>query len=189
MKGITKEEWQEVVQALRRSPLPVPPSLIGDYDNWLCRSYAGRTFFTMGDYENAIMVLATVLDIQPDLEDKPQDGFSQAEHKVLCLLDMVEIIMALANNPTAALRYMDEVVAICEKFDGEFISANPEKIWQRRQELLRLAGQNEEQKTWQPKVKMQKREVLSIEEVRHRQSKGAAQGELLEGIKNILQAK
>ncbi len=195
MGGITKEEWPEIVNRLKHSALPVPPSFVGDYDNWLCRSYAGRTLFSMGDYENALMVLATVLEVEPDLQDRPAEGFSQAEHKVLCLIDMVELIMGLANNPEAALRYQDEAVDICEKFQGEFITANPEKIWQKKIELLRLAGRAVEAETaastlWQPAVKLKEREVLDMEEVRHRQGskdvKGVGPEDLLTGLSDVL---
>lgn len=181
MGGITKAEWPEIVNRLKRSALPVPPSFVSDYDNWLCRSYAGRTLFSMGDYEDALMVLATVLDVEPDLQDRPVEGFSQAEHKVLCLTDMVELIMGLAHNPEAALRYQNEAVELCEKFQGEFITANPEKIWQKKIELLRLAGREGEAKAlantpWQPAAKLKEREILDMEEVRHRQGSQGAKG-------------
>jgi len=195
MSGITKAEWPEIVNKLKHSALPVPPSFVSDYDNWLCRSYAGRTLFVMEDYENALMVLATVLDVQPDLQDKPAEGFSQVEHKVLCLLDMVELIMGLAHNPEAALRYQNEAVELCETFQGEFRTADPEKIWQKKIELLRLAGRVEEAETaaktqWQPAAKLKQQEVLDVAEVRHRKGSQGDSGfkteDFLKGINDNL---
>jgi len=195
MNGITKEEWPGIVNKLKHSALPVPPSYVSDYDNWLCRSYAGRTLFAMEDYENALMVLATVLDVQPDLQDKPEEGFSQTEHKVLCLTDMVELIMGLANNPEAALRYQNEAVKLCENFRGEFRTADPMKIWQKKIELLRLAGKVEEAETaakmgWQPKASLKKQELLDVTAVRHRKGQQGDSGfkteEFLKGINDNL---
>ena len=169
------------MEKLKKSSLLIPPSFVNNYDDWRCRSFAGRALLAMEDYNSAIPVLASVLDVEPDLQDRPAEGFSQAEHKVLCLTDMVELIMGLANNPEAALRYQNEAVKLCEKFQGEFITANPEKIWQKKIELLRLAGREGEAKAlantpWQPAAKLKEREILDMEEVRHRQGSQGAKG-------------
>lgn len=177
MIGIEKAEWPEILAKLKKSSLLIPPSFINNYDDWRCRSFAGRALLAMEDYDSAIPVLASVLDVEPDLKDKPVEGFSQAEHKVLCLMKMAEVIWGMMQNGEAALHYVDEAIAICEKFDGVFRSLDPLEVWQYRLKILRLMGQTEqaateEQRGWRPACKRAEREVLDITEVRHRQPGG-----------------
>lgn len=173
MKGITKEEWPVIVKKLSSGALPVPAGLISDYDNWLCRSYAGRTLYIMDDIENALMVLATVLDVEPNLDDKPVDGFSETEHKVLCLLTMADIIWTLAKNADAAVRYVDEAAELCQKFTGEFLVTGWEECQVKRWDILfqmGASGAEVELKKAKLAVKPKKvREQLDINEVRRRQ--------------------
>lgn len=175
MQGITKNEWGEIVRLLAKNPLPVPEPLIGDFDNWLCRSYAGRALYASGDIENALMVLATVIDVEPNLNDKPQEGFSECEHKILCLMDLAEIIWSLAKNAEAAVRYIDDAINLCQKFTGEFLIADEAKCEVRRWEILLANGQADaEEKLAQAKLKLKpkkEQEKLSIYEVRRRNYK------------------
>lgn len=172
MQGITKAEWQGIVQKLAKGALPVPEAFISDYDNWLCRSYAGRALYANGDIENALLVLATVLDVHPDLQDKPAEGFSQTEHKVLCLLDMAEIIWSLTKNGEAALCYLDEAYELCKQYTGEFLVTDEYRCNVRRWEIMSEMGKDgavEELQKANLLVKPKKeQEKLSIYEVRHR---------------------
>lgn len=177
MVGVTKAEWPEILAKLKKSSLLIPPSFVNNYDDWRCRSFAARTLLAMEDYDSAIPVLVSVLEVEPDLNDKPQDGFSQAEHKALCLMKMGEVIWGMMGNAEVALRYVDQAKAICEQFDGEFLSLDPLEVWNFHLQLLRSMGQEEmaageEKQGWQPRCHKRQQEVLDITEVRHRQPVG-----------------
>ena len=177
MDKMTPAEWSAIVEKLKKSPLPIPPSFIANMDDWKCRSNAGRALYAMGDYDNAILALVSVLDVKPNLNDNPDDGFSEAEHKVLCLMCMVDLIWGMTKNGDAALMYLNQALAICEKFTGTFRSQDPLAVWQKRLDLLKQMGKEEqaraeEQKGWQPACCKAKDEVLNIAEVRRRQSQG-----------------
>ena len=144
MQGIEKGEWPEIVKRLKSCEYPVPKAMIGDYDNWLCRSFAGRMLYALHDVETALMVLATTVDVQPDWGHVPENGFSEVEHKVLCLKDLAEIIWELARNGEAALRYLDEADRLCRSFAGRFRAADRGRCWVRRLEFKRECGRTAE---------------------------------------------
>ena len=58
------------------------------------------------DIEGAMAVLATVKDVQPDMNDAPEFGLSEVEHKVLCLRDIAEIVWTLTGIGDAPLVYL-----------------------------------------------------------------------------------
>lgn len=196
MEKITQAEWSAIVEKLKKSPLPIPPSFVANLDDWKCRSNAGRALYSLGDYDNAIIVLVSVLDVEPNLDDNPEEGFSEAEHKVLCLMCMVDLIWGMMQNGDAALMYLDKALAICEKFTGVFHSQDPLQVWHKRLDILKKMGkeeqaQAEEQKGWHPACHKAQDEVLDIAEVRRRQSQaqdksGFQAEDLLKGIQNNL---
>ena len=82
--------------------------MIQDYNDWRCRSIVGRALYWMGDTESAMRVLSTVVNVEPNMDDDPEYGLSEAEHKVLCLRDIAEIVWKLAKSEEAALTYLKE---------------------------------------------------------------------------------
>ena len=87
-----KLDWQGYVQKVASCDVPIPLTMINDFEDWKCRSIVGRMLLILKDMEGAMEVLATVKDVQPDMNDAPEYGLSEAEHKVLCLRDIAEIV-------------------------------------------------------------------------------------------------
>lgn len=139
-----KQEWLEYVHKVSSCDYPIPPNLINDYDDWKCRSNVGRMLLILKDIEGAMRVLSTVKDVQPDMDDVPEFGLSEAEHKVLCLRDIAEIVWKLTGTANASLIYLKEAYRLCREYKAVFRSADRGAVWARRLELLRSCG--EEQK-------------------------------------------
>ncbi len=148
-----QKEWQAYVEKVAKCQFPVPMELINDYDDWRCRSIVGRMLLVLDDVEGAIAILSTVKDIKPNLEDVPENGLSEAEHKVLCLRDIAEIVYKLTGTTAAPIVYLDEANHWCRAYKHPFRGADRGAIWYRRQELLLADGQQERameeaEKTW-----------------------------------------
>ncbi|MDO4920380.1 MAG: hypothetical protein Q4E64_00915 [Phascolarctobacterium sp.] len=136
-------EWQGYVHRVATYDCPIPLSFINDYNDWKCRSTVGRMLLILKDVEGAMAVLATVKDVQPDMEDAPDFGLSEAEHKVLCLRDIAQIVWDLTGTADAPLVYLREAYKLCRDYKHVFRSADRGKIWVRRLELLRSCGREE----------------------------------------------
>ena len=119
-----KQEWQGYVQKVASCDYPIPLNLINDYDDWKCRSNVGRMLMILKDIEGAMAVLATVKDVQPDMEDAPEFGLSEAEHKVLCLRDIAEIVWRLTGTGDAPIIYLNEAYRLCREYKKVFRSAD-----------------------------------------------------------------
>lgn len=138
-----KQEWQAYVQKVASCDYPIPPNLINDYDDWKCRSNVGRMLLILKDIEGAMAVLATVKDVQPDMDDAPEFGLSEAEHKVLCLREIAQIVWQLTGTGDAPLFYLDEAYKLCRSYQHVFRSADRGAIWARRLEIKRSCGEEE----------------------------------------------
>ena len=68
-------------------------------------------------------------DVQPDMEDAPEFGLSEAEHKVLCLRDIAEIIWRLTGTGDAPIIYLNEAYRLCREYKKVFRSADRGAIW------------------------------------------------------------
>ena len=136
-------EWQGYVHRVATCDYPIPLSFINDYDDWKCRSTVGRMLLILKDVEGAMAVFATVKDVRPDMEDAPEYGLSEAEHKVLCLRDIAQIVWQLTGTADAPLVYLREAYKLCRDYKHVFRSADRGKIWVRRLELLRSCGQED----------------------------------------------
>lgn len=137
------QEWQGYVYKMLHCDYPIPPQLVSNYDDWKCRSVVGRMLLILKDVEGAMNVLATVKDIEPDMEDAPDFGLSEAEHKVLCLRDIAEIIWKLTGRLDAPLVYLKEADRLCRAYKYTFRSADRGAIWARRLEMLRESGEED----------------------------------------------
>lgn len=138
------EEWQEYVQKVANYHIPIPPDFIKDYNDWHCRSIVGRMLFLMQDVEGAMRVLSTVRDIEIDMEQYPDYGLSDAEHKCLCLRDLGEIVWMLAQKAEAALYYYEQAYAICRDYKHPLHSAKRGAIWARILDIKFASGKQEE---------------------------------------------
>ena len=138
-----KQEWQGYVQKVASCDYPIPPNLINDYNDWKCRSNVGRMLMILKDVEGAMAVLATVKDVQPDMDDVPEFGLSEAEHKVLCLRDIAQIVWQLTGTGDAPLFYLNEAYKLCRSYKHVFRSADRGAIWARRLEIMRDCGEEE----------------------------------------------
>ena len=135
------KEWQEYVEKVAKCQFPVPMELINDYEDWRCRSIVGRMLLVLDDVEGAISILSTVKDVKPNLDDVPENGLSEAEHKVLCLRDIAEIVYKLTGTTAAPIVYLDEANHWCRAYQHPFRGADRGAIWYRRQEFLVADGQ------------------------------------------------
>lgn len=139
-----QQEWMGYVSRLVSGEYPVPAGMIQDYNDWRCRSIVGRALYWMGDTEGAMRVLSTVVDVEPNMEDEPEYGLSEAEHKVLCLRDIAEIVWKLAKSEEAALTYLKEAYDICRACKHGFRTTPRGEMFYRRLEVLREAGKAEQ---------------------------------------------
>lgn len=138
-----KQEWQAYVQKVATCDYPIPTHLINDYNDWKCRSNVGRMLMILKDIEGAMSVLATVKDVQPNMEDAPEYGLSEAEHKVLCLRDIAEIVWQLTGTGDAPIFYLREADKICREYKYVFRSAKRGEIWVHQLEIMRRCGENQ----------------------------------------------
>ncbi len=138
-----KQEWREYVHKVTTCDIPIPPNLINDYDDWKCRSNVGRMLLVLKDVEGAMAVLATVKDVKPDLEEVPEYGLSEAEHKVLCLRDIAQIVWDLTGTGDAPLYYLHEANEICRAYKHIFRTCDRGDIWARRVRIMRSCGSEE----------------------------------------------
>ena len=93
MRDIDDQEWKAYVTKCTTGEWPVPPGFVSDKNNWLCRAIVGRVLYFIKDVEGALTVLSTFInDVEPDMEDHPDQGMCEAEHFVLSLRDISEII-------------------------------------------------------------------------------------------------
>ncbi len=139
-----EKEWQGYVLRVASCDYPIPYDFIKNYDDWHCRSIVGRMLLMLHEVESAMMVLSTVRDIEVDIDDNPEFGLSDPEHKCLCCRDLGEIVWLLAHNLEASLYYMNQAYDICLQYKHEFVTVKRGAIWVRRLELLREAGKLEE---------------------------------------------
>ena len=138
------EEWQEYVNKVASYSIPIPPDFIKDYNDWHCRSIVGRMLFIMQDIEGAMRVLSTVRDIEIDMDQYPDYGLSDAEHKCLCLRDLGEIVWLAAQKAEAALYYFEQAYAICCAYKHPLHSAKRGAIWARILDLKFASGRQNE---------------------------------------------
>lgn len=134
------QEWKEYVQKVTTWDVPLPMGMVSNMDDWKCRSIVGRSLLMMKDVEGAMNVLATVREIEPNMDDAPEFGFSEAEHMVLCLRDLAEIIWMLTGTGDAPAFYLKRADKICREYKHVFRAADRGKIWVRRLELMRSCG-------------------------------------------------
>ena len=121
MREIDDQEWKVYVTKCTTGEWPVPPGFVSDKNNWLCRAIVGRVLYFIKDVEGALTVLSTFInDVEPDLDDHPDQGMCEAEHFVLSLRDISEIIWKLTKNGDASLQYLDRAFKICRKFPYRF---------------------------------------------------------------------
>ena len=145
MKEITDQEWRVYVTQCTTGEWPVPPSFVSDKNNWMCRAIVGRVLYFIKDVEGALTVLSTFInDVEPDLEDHPDQGMCEAEHFVLSLRDISEIIWKLTRNGDAALQYLDRAFKICREFPWRFHTEARGDIWYRRLNILAESGRQEQ---------------------------------------------
>ena len=143
MEALSRDEWQGYLHKIETCDYPLPASLIGEYNDWRNRSTVGRMLLILKDVEGAMRVLSTVRYIKPDMNDAPDWGLSEAEHKTLCLRDLGEIVWLLTGQTAAALPFFEEAHQICLAYKHPFRSANRGRIWLRRLELQKAAGEKE----------------------------------------------
>lgn len=137
------QEWQGYVNKIATCDYPLPSYMISDYNDWHCRSIVGRMLWLLKDVEGAMAVLNTVKDVKVDMDDVPEMGLSDPEHKVLCLHDIAEIVWQLTGMGSASLFYLREADKLCREYKHIFRSADRGKIWVRRLEILRDSGEGE----------------------------------------------
>lgn len=137
---MNEQEWLACVNHVAGGEYPVPRGLISNYNDWRCRSTVGRALYWMNEVEAAMHVLATVLKIEPDLDEAPEMGLSEAEHKVLCLRDVAEIVWKLAHNEEAALNYLGQAYELSRAYQHPFRSASRGDMFYRRLTILREVG-------------------------------------------------
>lgn len=138
------QEWQEYVNKVATGAWPVPVGMIQDQNNWMCRSIVGRALVFKEDLEGAMTVLSTVIDVEPDMEEAPETGLSEAEHKTLCLRELGEIVYKLAHNAEAALQYVDAALKIARAYEHPFRTAARGELWYRHLQLLTELGKKEQ---------------------------------------------
>lgn len=138
------EEWQEYVNKVANYSIPIPPDFIKNYEDWHCRSIVGRMLFLMQDIEGAMRVLSTVRDVEIDMDQYPDYGLSDAEHKCMCLRDLGEIVWMLAQKAEAALYYYSQAYDICVNYKHPLHSAKRGAIWQRILDIKFASGQQQE---------------------------------------------
>jgi len=139
-----ENEYAYYVSKVTGGEWPVPAPMVADQNDWLCRSTLGRTLFFKKEYEDAMTVLATVKDVQPNMDDAPESGMSEPEHKALCLRDLGEIIFQLTKAPGVALRYIDQAYELALAYKHPFRSPGRGELWLRHLQLRALNGQTEE---------------------------------------------
>lgn len=139
-----QQEWMSYVSRLANGEYPVPVGMIKDYNDWRCRSIVGRALYWMGDTESAMRVLSTVIDVEPNMDDDPEYGLSEAEHKVLCLRDIAEIVWKLAKSEEAALTYLQQAYDIARAYTHNFHSCPRGDMFYRRLMVLKEAGKEEQ---------------------------------------------
>lgn len=145
MKEIENKEWQQYVTQCTTGEWPVPASFVSDKDNWVCRAIVGRVLYFTKDLEGALTVLSTfVNDVRPDLADHPAEGMCEAEHFVLSLRDVADIIWKLTKNGDATLQYLDRAFQICREFPYRFHTEARGDIWYRRLNVLAESGRRDE---------------------------------------------
>ena len=120
-----QQEWMGYVSRLANGEYPVPVGMIQDYNDWRCRSIVGRI--------NSILV-----------EDDPEYGLSEAEHKVLCLRDIAEIVWKLAKSEEAALTYLKEAYDLSRAYKHSFHSCARGDMFYRRLMVLSEAGKTQQ---------------------------------------------
>lgn len=135
-----EQQWLEYVQKVATGSVPIPASMISNYEDWHCRSIVGRVLFIMKDIEGAMTVLATTRDIVPDMEQHPEYGLSDCEHKVLCLRDLAEIIWLITGTADAPMQYLQQADKLAREYKYVFRSADRGKLWVRQLELKRSCG-------------------------------------------------
>ncbi len=138
------KEWNGYVNKIASGAWPIPINMIRDQNDWMCRSVVGRALLFKDDPEGAMTVLSTVLDVEPDMDDAPETGLSQAEHKTLCLRDLGEIIWKLTQNAEAALQYVDEGFKLAREYQHAFRTGARGELWYRHLQLLAAAGKKDQ---------------------------------------------
>ena len=81
------------------------------------------------------------------MDDDPEYGLSEAEHKVLCLRDIAEIVWKLAKSEEAALTYLQQAYDIARAYTHTFHSCargDSGDMFYRRLTVLREAGKEEQ---------------------------------------------
>lgn len=141
---MNEQEWLACVNHVAGGEYPIPRGMISNYDDWRCRSTVGRALYWMDEIEASMRVLATVLDVEPDMDDAPEMGLSEAEHKVLCLRDVADIVWKLARNEEAALTYLAQAYELSRAYKHSFRSASRGDMFYRRLAILREVGKEDQ---------------------------------------------
>lgn len=143
-KKLNEQEWQGYVTKCATGAWPIPREMISDQEDWVCRAVVGRALYFKKQVEDAMVVLSTVLDEEPDMEAPADTSMSQAEHKVLCLRDIAEIVWDLAKQGEASLQYLDRAFELARSYEHPFRTDARGDIWYRRLNVLAGMGRGEE---------------------------------------------
>lgn len=163
MTEISDKEWHDYVIKCTTGEWPVPSVFVSDKNNWICRAIVGRVLYFIKDTEGALTVLSTVVnDVTPDMEDHPNEGMCEAEHYVLCLRDIAQIIWELTKNGDAALQYLDRAFAVCREFKYRFHTEARGDIWYRKLNILSESGRPAEAKTLAEQMAAEEKEAPHV---------------------------
>ena len=125
------QEWKVYVKKVIIGAWQIPSNMVSNPNVGRCRSIVGRALYLKEEKEEAMIVLSTVLDVEPNMEDAPEYGLSEAEPKVLCLRDIAEIVWDLTKDKEATLWYLDEAFRLSREDKYSFIAASRCDMWYR----------------------------------------------------------
>lgn len=137
-------EWAGYVRKCATGAWPIPAAMMKDQDDWRCRSIVGRALYFKEYVEDAMTVLSTVLPVEPDLNDVPEAGLSEAEHKVLCLRDVADIVWKLVHSGEAAETYITQGLELGFQYKHNFRTDVRGDLFRRLLVLMKDTGREEE---------------------------------------------
>lgn len=138
------KEWAGYVRKCATGAWPIPAAMMKDQDDWRCRSIVGRALYFKEHVEDAMTVLSTVLPVEPDLNDVPETGLSEAEHKVLCLRDVADIVWKLVHSGEASEVYITNGLELGFQYKHKFRTDVRGDLFKRLLLLMKETGREKE---------------------------------------------
>ena len=133
---LTQEEYQQWIKYVRENYFSLHDVIVKDISNWRHRSMLARALMRIGEYEPAIELFKSVVDIDVNTEEKDCFTLSEVEDKVWCLKELAICLWCTTGKRSEALKYMEEALTLIANYPSQFKFMDRREVWSEIQDFI-----------------------------------------------------